>query len=189
MKITMRCFSWFAPTLCLLSGVLHAQSMTVLSSGGDARACSLAAELSETLSPSRADLDYCDRALGQAHLSRRDRAATFVNRGILQARLARYQEAMNDYNEALEIQEELPQAWNGKGNLYFLAERYDDAIAAYEMSLSMDLPAPQVAHYNLGLVYEKIGDAAAAERSYNSALELMPEWVPAKTKLERLKAN
>jgi tetratricopeptide (TPR) repeat protein len=178
----------FAP-LTLLSLFAQAQSMTVLSSGGDARACSLAAELSETLNPSRADLDPCNRALEEVHLSRRDRAATFVNRGIIQARLDRFQEAMNDYNAALEIQAELPQAWNGKGNLYYLAERYDDAIAAYEMSLSMDLPAPQVAHYNLGLVYEKIGDEAAAERSYNAALELMPDWTPAQTRLERLRAN
>lgn len=175
--------------LAALPLAVNAQSMTVLTSGGDARACSLAAELSETLAPSRSDLDPCNRALEEVHLSRRDRAATFVNRGILQARLDRFQDALNDYNAALEINDELPQAWNGKGNLYYLAERYDDAIAAYERALELNLPPRQVAYYNLGLVYEKLGDEAAAERSYSMALELMPEWEAAKFRLERLKQN
>jgi tetratricopeptide (TPR) repeat protein len=172
--------------LAVIPVVLNAQSMTVLSTGGDARACSFAAELSERLNPSRSDLDSCNRALDEVHLTRRDRAATFVNRGILQSRLDRYQDALNDYNAALEIEANLPQAWNGKGNLYYLAERYDDAIAAYERALELKLPELQVAHYNLGLTYEKLGDSAAAERSYNTALEIAPDWAPAREKLQNL---
>lgn len=174
----------------MLPALASAQAITVLSGGGEARACSLAAELSTTrLNPSRGDLDSCNRALEEVHLSRRDRAATFVNRGIINAGIDRYQEALNDYNEALELVPELPQAWNGKGNLYYLADRYDEALAAYERSLELNLPERQVAYYNMGLVYEKIGDDAAAERSYNTALELMPDWAPAQARLAELRAN
>lgn len=178
------CNVLFAP-LVLLAMDVNAQSVTVLSGGGDARACSSAALLSEHMNPSRSDLDPCTRALEGVHLTRRDRAATHINRGILLSRFERYQDALNDYNEALAIVE-LPQAWNGKGNLYYLAERYDEAIAAYERSLALDLPQPHVAHYNLGLVYERTGDDAAAQRSYEMALELMPDWQPAADRLQQL---
>jgi tetratricopeptide (TPR) repeat protein len=141
--------------------------------------------MSVRIATSRDDLYPCDRALEQVALMPRDRAATYVNRGILNAAIGRYQEALNDYNDALEL-EALPQAWNGKGNLYFLAERYDDAIDAYERSLQMNLPEPQVAHYNLGLVYERINDDAAAVRSFRTALELAPEWSLAVEKLQEL---
>ena len=178
----------FVP-LSLAALLANAQAVTVFSSGGDARACSFAAELSVKMNPSRGDLDACNRALDEVHLSRRDRAATFVNRGILQAGLDRYQEALNDYNDALAIEAQLPQAWNGKGHLYYLAERFDEAIGAYERALELELPDRHVAYYNLGLVYERIGDDAAAQRSYTAALEIAPDWAPAKEQLEQLQAN
>jgi tetratricopeptide (TPR) repeat protein len=171
--------------LLLMPGVCCAQAITTISTGGDARACSFAATMSLRLNTSRDDLEPCNRALQQAPLTKRDRAATFVNRGILNTALERYQAALNDYNEALEL-EALPQAWNGKGNLYYLAERYDDALEAYRLSLELNLPEPQVAYYNLGLVYERLNDAAAAERNYRAALELAPEWSPALERLQGL---
>ncbi len=175
--------------LALTPALLNAQSVTVLSGGGDARACSFAAELSARLNPARSDLDSCNRALEHVALTRHDRAATFVNRGILQAGLDKYQDALNDYNQALEIEPNLPQAWNGKGNLYFLAERYDDAIDAYERSLALNLPEPHVAYFNLGLVYDKMGDEALAVKNLNMALELVPDWAPARNKLQSLQAR
>ncbi len=184
------------PAFCLIGSLLllplraQAQTVTVISSGGDARSCSFAAELAMTrLNPMRADLDSCNRALEDVHLSRRDRAATYVNRGIVLASLEEYQDALDDYNAGLELVPDLPQAWNGKGNLYYLAERYGEAIAAYERALELDLPERHVAFYNLGITYEKAGDGAAAERSYGMALEIMPDWAPAKEKLERLKGD
>jgi tetratricopeptide (TPR) repeat protein len=176
--------------LVLAPVVASAQSITVLSGGGEARACSFSAEMSTTrLRVGRDDLDACNRALEEVNLSRRDRAATFVNRGIILAALDQYQDALNDYNEGLELMPELPQAWNGKGNLYYLADRYDDAIEAYERALQMNLPERHVAYYNLGITYEKLGDRAAAERSFNTAIEIAPEWPLPKERLERLKAN
>jgi tetratricopeptide (TPR) repeat protein len=177
-------------SLLLVPWFASAQSITVLSGGGEARACSFSAEMSTTrLRVSRGDLDACNRAIEEVNLSRRDRAATFVNRGIILAALDQYQDALNDYNESLELIPELPQAWNGKGNLYYLADRYDDAIEAYERALELNLPDRQVAYYNLGITYEKLGDKAAAERSFNTAVEIAPEWTLPKERLERLKTN
>jgi tetratricopeptide (TPR) repeat protein len=183
--VKLRCVDVSLVLSVLAPAAAQAQSITVLSSGGDARSCSISAEASLHGFVARNDLDACNRALDQVTLVGHDRAATLVNRGILQAALQRYDEALDDYNDALEI-EALPQAWNGKGNLYFLASRYDDAIAAYERSLELELPEPHVGYFNVGLTYEKRGDAALAEQHYRRALELKPDWQMASDKLERL---
>lgn len=173
--------------LMMLPGSLaQAQSMTVISGGDDARTCAFTAEMTTRLSPSRGDLGPCNRALEQEPLNRRDRAATFVNRGIVLAALGRYQDALNDYNSALAIQAELPQAFIGKGNLYYFAERYDDALVAYNTALEMNLNEKHVAHYDMGMTYEKLGNTEAAARSYRTAMELRPDWALPQQRLQRL---
>lgn len=179
------CLLW----LVALAPALMAQSVTVLSGGGDARACSVSARLSGTLLPNVSELDACNRAIDDSHLSRRDRAGTLVNRGILQAALGYYQEAFNDYNAALQLLPEMPQAFNGKGNIYYLAERYDDAIAAYERALALDLQEKHIAHYNLGLTHDQLHAAATAEQHYRLALEAAPDWVLPQQKLAARAAN
>ena len=173
--------------LLLLPGSLaQAQSMTVISGGDDARTCAFTAEMTARLNPSRGDLASCNRALEQEPLNRRDRAATFVNRGIVLAALDRFQDALNDYNSALEIQAELPQAFIGKGNLYYFAERYDDALVAYNTALEMNLDEKHVAYYDMGMAYEKLGNPEAAEQSYRTAIELSPDWTLPQQRLQRL---
>jgi tetratricopeptide (TPR) repeat protein len=167
------------------SGV-RGQSMTVLTTGEDAKNCSFAAERAAVQLASRSDLDPCNRAFELALLSRRDRAATYVNRGIVLAALGDYQAALNDYNEALEIQPSMPQPFIGKGNLYYIAERYAEAIAAYATALELKLPERHLALYNQGMTYEELNDLAAAERNYRAALEFVPDWLMAQDKLKRV---
>ncbi len=173
--------------LCLLFAVpvppVMAQSVSILSGGSDAHACSVSARLSSTLSPNVSELAACDRAIDDLHISNRDRAGTFVNRGILLTALGSWQEALNDYNRALELMPALTQAFNGKGNIYFIAERYDDAIAAYQQALALDLQEKHVAYYNLGLTHDQLHDAPAAEQHYRLALDAAPDWVLPQQKL------
>lgn len=161
-----------------------AQSVTVISSGEDARHCSVAAKLNGTRIPSSSELGACDRAIDDLRLSRQDRAGTLVNRGILRTAAGQYQGALDDYNLALSLVAALPQAYNGKGNLYFLAERYDDALAAYQQALALDLEERHIAYYNLGLTFDKLQDPAAATRSYQAALTAAPDWPLPKQKLD-----
>ena len=72
---------------CAANGAF-AQSMQVLGSGQEARRCSDAAQMAASIgSASRSDLDDCNRALETVALRQRDRAATLVNRGILESAL------------------------------------------------------------------------------------------------------
>lgn len=60
------------------------------------------------------------------------------------------------------------------GVVYAQAQRYDDAIEAYQQSLELD-PKNADAYYNLGLLYERIkGQPEKAAWHYRKYLELNP---------------
>lgn len=167
-----------------------AQSITVFGGGGDARSCSMAADsAAKSVFVSREDLDYCSRAIDYGRLKRGDLAGTYVNRGIIEAALSRYQDAFADYQRAMEVRSELPEAYVGRGNIYFLAGKYDRAIDDYTRALDLNISRDYIAHFNLGMVYEKTGKLENAEANYRRALELQPDWQMAKDKLDRLLAK
>lgn len=166
---------------------LTAQSVTVLSNGGDARNCSTYAEYAskDLFLPSDA-YDTCSRALDHGALSRDDRAATLVNRGIVQVSLRQYQQALEDYTAAMQLQPELPEAYVSRGNLWFLAENFDRAISDYDKSLSLRLSRAYVAFYNRGLAYERKGDSEKAIADFRQASQLQPTWSLPQQKIDRM---
>lgn len=166
-----------------------AQSVTVLSTGGSARSCSVAAQgAAAKLSASREDIDTCTRALEHENLNQHDRAATLVNRGILLAAHESYQEALEDYNRAMTVQPELPEPYVGRGNLWYLAGRFDTAINDYDKALDLMLGRSHLALYNRGLANEKAGNTQQAIADYRQALEQQPEFKQAQEKLDKLTA-
>lgn len=128
-------------------------------------------------------VERCDAALAGQAMTKRDRLATFVNRGIIHNRAGRLNEALADFDKALEGDAGLGEAYLNRGNAQFLAGRYDLAIADYEKSLDTDLSKPWVAWYNIGLAREQQKDARAARTAYERALEINPEFGLAREKL------
>lgn len=169
---------------------LAAQAITIIGGGGDARDCSMAAENAAKLGfVSRDDLDACTRAIDYGNLKRGDLAGTYVNRGIVETALAYYQDAFADYHHAMKVNPELPEAYVGRGNIYFLAEKYNEAVKDYTKALDLKISRDYIAHLNLGMAYEKLGRVTDAEANYQRALELQPGWKLAKDKLDRLLAK
>ena len=173
--------------LCYCPVSVYAQAVTIIGSGEDARNCSFTAEAAANLNfTSKEDLEDCNRALEHGALSRRDKAATFVNRGIILVALERYQEAFSDYHRAMDLMPELPESYIGRGNIYFLAGKPRMAIDDYNKALELNISRDHIAYLNMGIVYENIKDYKHAEEYYRRALELFPDWGLAKNKLERL---
>jgi Tfp pilus assembly protein PilF len=59
-----------------------------------------------------------------------------------------------------------------------LEARLDEKAALYRRALAAE-PGLVEAHYNLALVFEKLGDAAGAEQEYRETLRLRPSYTPA----------
>jgi tetratricopeptide (TPR) repeat protein len=166
--------------LALSMAVAPATAQMSISTFGatDAQACFEDAQDERTTS-----VGNCDAALSGQALTKRDRLATYVNRGIIQNRAGRLKEALADFDAALAGDAALGEAFLNRGNTHFLAGRYDLAIADYEKSLDVELSKPWVAWYNIGLAREALKDARAARTAYERALEINPDFGPARKKL------
>lgn len=160
-------------------------AMTVIGSG-QARECYLAAEL-ETGSRIRDGLDICSRALLEEALTQRDRAATLVNRGILNMRGKAIDAAIRDYDAALRAQPGLAEAFVNKG--IALLHKGDEAAAVEMLTAGIDRsPArPEVAYYSRGVAHELLGKLKEAMGDYRQAATLAPKWDEPVKQLERFK--
>lgn len=193
----MRCSYIFSAggrfLLCLIvatqfSGAANAQgSMTVLGGNSFAQACYRTSSIAaKTGFSSREDLENCNNAIIYGHLKSRDMVATLVNRGIIKVALEDFQGALRDYQKAMRLQPDAAEAYLNRGNLLFMAQRYDEAIIDYKMSLELDIKKPEVAELNIGMSNEQLGNLTLAKQQYEKALSMIPEWPIAIEKLARV---
>lgn len=126
----------------------------------------------------------CDQALKDPSTTRGDKKKTLVNRGIIHNRNGDLTAALNDFDAALEIDGSLAEAYLNRGNSYFLAARYLEALGDYERALDANVSKPWAAWYNIGLVYDAQNNADKAREAYEKALEENPGFTLAQEKLE-----
>lgn len=70
-------------------------------------------------------------------------------------------------------------------SIHFLEERYDEAAFELEIASRLGAPAWRVA-YHRGLIFEAVGRDPEAASSYRVALELEPDFDPARSRLRAL---
>ena len=164
-----------------------AQSVTIIGQSEDARECYFAAQIAiQMQSASRSDIETCSRALQTQNLGLRDKAATFINRGIIYVALEDYQDAIKDYKTAENLYPDFGAIHVNRGNLFFISEAYDGAIKEYNKALDVGLTQESVAYLNRGMAYEKLGKLQQAKTDYLQAIQLSPDWKQAQNKLERV---
>jgi tetratricopeptide (TPR) repeat protein len=157
-------------------------AVTVIGSGL-ARICY---EHSESSGTSLQAIGDCDRALKEEALTSRDRAATFVNRGILHMRARRIAAALADYDSAIKVKSDLAEAYINKGiALVHARGRNSEAINAITQGLQLNPIRPEVAYYTRGVAHELLGNTRAAYDDYRQAAVLKPDWQEPKEQLKR----
>jgi tetratricopeptide (TPR) repeat protein len=167
-------------TLTVAAGIasillpLSAAGAAVLSVGGPlSKNCYEAALAQDTRNQA---VDGCTRALHEEPLATRDRAATFVNRGILHMSRGFASQADADFDAALRLDQNLADAWLNKG---FLRLRNGDGRAALPLLQSgIDRGARRqaLAIFARGVAYEQMGDFSSAFSDLKRAHELEPRW-------------
>lgn len=156
-------------------------AVTVLG-GGMARQCSDAALSGE--SDARFE-ELCTQALEVELLSLRDRAGTFVNRGVLKLRRKDFGSAQADFNLAIDTKPDLGEAYVNRGAAAVGARRFTDGLADLNKALELGVEEPEKAYYNRALAYEGLDNLKAAYFDYQKAVELKPEWEQPKKELAR----
>lgn len=132
-------------------------------------------------------IQTCTAALDQGALTISDRAATYINRGILRSRAGDPTGALSDYNRGLAVDGKLGEGYVDRGAVYIVLERYGDALKDIDQGLAVGANKPHIAYYDRAIVDEAMGNIRGAYMDYKKALELQPDFGLASEQLTRFK--
>lgn len=166
----------------LLAGAGPARASVTVIGGGLAEACSKAAMAG--LSGLR-DEQTCTAALDTELLSPRDKAGTFVNRGIMKLRRGEMKGALADFNVAVRFEPKLGEIYVNRGAALIGEHKYADGLTDLNHGLALGVEEPAKAYYNRALAYEGLDDIKSAYFDYQKAVELSPDWDAPKQQLTR----
>ncbi|HET6971748.1 MAG TPA: tetratricopeptide repeat protein [Phenylobacterium sp.] len=172
----------FAAAAALVAFALPARAAVTVLGGDMAHQCSIAALAGQSDEMAEAK---CTMALDGEFLSPRDRAGTFVNRGVLKLRRKDFTAAQGDFDRAIEAEPKMGEAYVNRGAAAVGVRRYAQGVADINKALQLGVEEPEKAYYNRALAYEGLDDMKAAYFDYQKALELKPDWDQPKKELSR----
>ena len=127
----------------------------------------------------------CTYALDVELLSRRDRAGTYVNRGVLRMRRAEYRAALADFDAAIGLEPQLGAGHVNRGAALIGLGRHAESLAPLNRGIELGVEEAAKAYYNRAIAYEGLGDLKAAYLDYQRALQLDPAWTEPARELAR----
>jgi tetratricopeptide (TPR) repeat protein len=169
-------------TVALAAGAGMAGASTLIIGNGEAKECSDAAVGGKS---DRHAILACTTALEIETLNFRDRARTYVNRGVLQMRQRQFTAARADFDQATGIDPQLGEAYVNRGATLVGEDRYREGVEQIDRGLALGVKDPEKAFFNRGLANEALGDLKAAYHDYSRAAELKPDWAAPRTELAR----
>ncbi|MGQ0827852.1 MAG: tetratricopeptide repeat protein [Bacteroidota bacterium] len=78
------------------------------------------------------------------------------------------------WNDVIEKYDASPKAYNGRGDAYTIAKKYDKAVADLSRAIQLKSDYPE-AYYNRGLAYYYLGKHEEAISDYTSAIQYNPK--------------
>jgi tetratricopeptide (TPR) repeat protein len=151
----------------------------------DARLCYEAAD--SPMLPVPRDMRRCDEALLHGSLTNHEIVATHVNRGILRLRRGHTDDAVTDFDRAIALDPNQPEAYLNKGAALIRRQNPQEAFNLFTVALERNTTRPAVAHYGRAVANEQLGNVAAAYRDYRAASALDPDWAEPRTELARFR--
>ncbi len=99
--------------------------------------------------------------------------------GSIYSAEGQYKKALELYKRSLEIEPQYYQAWCESGVAYFNMGYYPESIQCHEKALECGMKKPAMAHYNIGVAYDFLGDQEGAISEYEKAVYLDPNYTKA----------
>jgi tetratricopeptide (TPR) repeat protein len=162
-----------------------AQAYVLVAGGTFAVTCSQSAR--DAVDTSDA-LNQCTEALREP-LNRRDRAGTYVNRGIILFNRGAYRSALQDFDAAIALDATLAEGHINRGAALIRQQEWEGAVTSISRGLELNPEAPARAYYNRGVAHEELGRVRAAYDDYRRAAELAPGWDAPRTELTRFRVG
>lgn len=160
--------------------------MVVVHGRGPAQDCYVAAARGDS---DRRSIALCDLALNHDFLTRQDRAATHINRGVLYLRRGADLRALSDFNNSVAINPDVGEAHLMRGIAFLQLRRFGEANEALTQAISLNVARPERAYYYRGAASEEAGNTRAAYADYRRAADLAPGWRSPQTELARFQVR
>jgi len=103
-------------------------------------------------------------------------------------RQKRYDEALREYEKAIQINKYSTVAWNNAGWSHYYGGRLDQAIKAFGESKRIN-PYFVEPYYALGLIYAKKGDLVMAKGQFRTAIDISPYYSHSNELVKLINAN
>ena len=132
-------------------------------------------------------IEACTNAIDQTVLPVKDRAATYINRGILESRTEDTTSALADYDQGLSLDGDLGEGYVDRGAVMIVLRRYDDALADIDKGITLGSNRLQIAYYDRAIVQEALGNIRGAYEDYKKAAEIQPDFALALEQLARFR--
>ena len=100
-------------------------------------------------------------------------AVAFLNRGYKEDVLGNFQEALANFNRAIEIDPNYANAYNNRGAIQGKLGNHEEAIADFSRAIELD-PEFAEAYYGRGVELVELGSHGEAIADFNRAIELNP---------------
>ena len=169
----------------LAAFAIPAGASVIVVGNSSARLCYEAAD--SPLNPTVRDIRDCDMAFSEEALSQHDRVATHVNRGILRLRRGMVDQAIADFDTAIDLDPDQPEAYLNKGAALIRLDNPGEALGLFTVALEHNTERPEIAHFGRAIANEELGNIRAAYNDYRRASELDPEWADPRTELRRFR--
>lgn len=106
-------------------------------------------------------------------------ARAFFNRGRAWADQGQYDRAIPDFDQAIRLDPEYPDAFNNRGVAYSGKGQYERAIVDFDQAIRLD-PNYAIAIYNRGLASQSLGQTDVAAQYFAKARQVGPRLIPPK---------
>lgn len=120
-------------------------------------------------------IHFCTRVIQSGGFSNENLSASYNRRGNVYFNKGNYDQAIQDYNQAIRLNPEFGFAFNNRGSAYRAKEDYDRAIQDYNQAIRLK-PDYAFAFNNRGNAYSAKEDYDRAIQDYNETIRLKPDF-------------
>ena len=166
----------------LLVAAPTAQAQVVITLGtGMAHDCFLHAKAGTNLMEG---VQVCNGALDHDPLSKRDRAGTYDNRGVLLDLLGRTQAAADDFNASIALDPSLGDPYVNLGAMLIKKGQHEEALSQINKGIDLGMAFPHIGYYDRAVAEQMLGRFKEAYYDYKKVLEIDPHFAMASERLK-----
>jgi tetratricopeptide (TPR) repeat protein len=179
----MTIYRFLIPAAVAALAVPAAAAVSVIGATS-ARLCFEAADARST--PSSAAIARCNEALDGEALTEYEVVATYVNRGILKLRRGLVDQAIRDFDTAIQRDPNEPEAYLNKGMATLrLPNGWERALSLFDTAIEKQTRRPAIAYYGRAIAHELGGQVKLAYLDYRQASVIDPDWREPQVELAR----